>query len=357
MNDPVLHAIAWPGGLAGMPRSVEESCAALLRAGTDAHAWLCVADRICPSPVPERFEQRGVPTEVCSANTWADPRAPLRLVRALRRLGRGAVLHTHGERALLWGVAAAKITGARHVHTLHGWIENNPMDRRRAEKARAMLAGVDAVIAVHSTLCANEETTVIPNTLDPLRFARAAGDREKTRRHWGLQSGDRVYLFLGRLSEEKGADRIAMIQARLQTVSAAARLFVAGSGPLLPGVDAMTDVRFLGERADPAAVLSAADAVLMPSRREGLPMTALEAAALGVPLVGFPAGGLADSGLAVTTPPGNVAALVDTAVALVRDPGLRTEALRQSREALDGEFSPRKHAERLVAVYEGSALA
>lgn len=340
-----------------MPRSVEESCAALLRSGADAHAWLCVADRILPSPVPQRFESRGVPTEVCSANTWADPRAPLRLARALRRLGKGAVLHTHGERALFWGIAAAKITGARHVHTLHGWIENNPMDRRRTEKARAMLASVDAVVAVHSTLCGDYNATVVHNALDPMRFARGVGDREKTRRHWGLQRGDRVYLFLGRLSEEKGADRIAMIQARLQTVSAAARLFVAGSGPLLPGVDAMTDVRFLGERDDPAAVLKAADVVLMPSRREGLPMTALEAAALDVPLVGFPAGGLSDSGLAVTTPPGNVTALVDTAVALVRDPGLRVEALRQSRAALEGEFSPQRHAERLVAVYEGTPLA
>jgi len=338
-----------------MPRSVEESCAALLRSGVDAHAWLCTADRIRPSPVPGRFASRGIPTHTRHANTWADPRGPASLVRALRRLGKGAVLHTHGERALLWGIAAAKLAGARHVHTLHGWIENNPMDRRRVERARTMLASVDALIGVHASLAKDNGAIVVPNTLDPKRFARATGDRDRMRRHWGLVPGDCVYLFLGRLSEEKGADRIAMIQKRLQTVSAAARLFVAGSGPLLPGVDAMTDVRFLGERDDPAAVLAAADAVLMPSRREGLPMTALEAAALAVPLVGFPAGGLADSGLAVVAPPGNVNALVDTAVALVRDLGLRTEALRQSRAALDGEFGPAKHAQRLLAVYEGSA--
>lgn len=357
MTLPVLHAIAWPGGLAGMPRSVEETCAALLRGGVDARAWLCTADRILPSPVPARFADRGVPTEVCTANTWLDPRAPLRLARALRRLGPGAVLHTHGERALLWGVAAARLTGARHVHTLHGWIENNPMDRARVERARRLLSAVDAVVVVHASLQSDGGETVVENTLDPRRFARARGDRDHTRRHWGLDASERVYLFLGRLSEEKGADRIAMIQARLQTVSAAARLFVAGSGPLLPGVDAMTDVRFLGERDDPARVLAAADAVLMPSRREGLPMTALEAAALDVPLVGFPAGGLADSGLAVIAPPGDVTRLVDAAVALVRDAGLRTEALRQSRAALENRFAPANHAARLVRVYEGAPSA
>lgn len=356
MSTPVLHALAWPGGLAGMPRSVEESCAALLRSGVEAHAWLCTADRTFASPVPARFAARGVPTEVRTANTWADPRPLVSLTRALRRLGKGAVLHTHGERALLWGVAAAKVTGARHVHTLHGWIDNDPMDRRRNERARRLLAQVDGVIAVHSCL-AQGEATVVPNTLDPRRFARSVGDPVATRRHWGLGDDERVYLFLGRLSEEKGADRLALMQARLQSVSAAARLFVAGRGPLLPGIDAMTDVRFLGERDDPAAVLAAADVVLMPSRREGLPMTALEAAAVNVPLVGFPAGGLADSGLAVTTPPGDVNKLVDTAVALVREPGLRAEALRQSRDALEGTFGPREHAAMLGRVYEGKPAA
>ena len=86
-------------------------------------------------------------------------------------------------------------------------------------------------------------------------------------------------------------------------------------------------------------------------------MTALEAAAVGVPLVGFPAGGLAESGLAVTTPAGNINKLVDTAVALVREPGLRAEALRQSRNALEGEFGPRDHATRLRTVYEGVPAA
>lgn len=323
----------------------------MLRAGVDAHAWLCSDDRVMTSPVPARFERRGVPTEVSHANTWADPRGVIRLTRALRRLGKGAVLHTHGDRALLWGSVAARLTGARHVHTLHGWIDNDLLDRRRNDRVRKLLAAVDAVVAVHPSVHASG--IHIPNTLDPRRFARDTGDPETLRRHWGLSPGDRVYLFLGRLSEEKGADRLALIQSRLQSSSAAARLFVAGSGPLLPGVDAMTDVRFLGERSDPAAVLAAADAVVMPSRREGLPMTALEAAAVGVPCVGFPAGGLADSGLAVTTPDGNVTALVDTAVALVREPGLRAEALRQSRNALEGEYGPSEHARRLVAVYEG----
>ena len=356
MTRPVLHALAWPGGLGGAARSVEETCAAQLRNGVTAEAWLCTANRLTPSPVPERFAARGVPVHRWTADTFLAPRAVRDLTRRLRALGPDAVLHTHGERALLWGLAAAGLTGARHVHTMHGWIRNTMADRRREERARSLLARVDAVVAVHDVVAEGfAGAHVVPNTLDARRFSRAAGDRERTRRHWGLGAADRVYLFLGRLAAEKGADRLAVIQARLQTVSAAGRLVVAGSGPLGPGVEAMTDVRMLGERADPAAVLAAADVVLMPSRSEGLPMTALEAAAVQVPLVGFPVGGLADSGLALTVPDGDVDRLVDAAVRLVRDDALRARALDQSTSALAGPFAPARHAAALSDIYDGRA--
>jgi glycosyltransferase involved in cell wall biosynthesis len=356
LTGPVLHALAWPGGLGGAARSIEETCAAQLRGGLDAHVWLCTAARVQSTPVPDRFRARGVPVEHQIANTLAAPRAVASLTKALRRLGPGAVLHTHGARALVWGLVAAHVTVARHVHTLHGWVRNTPADQRREQWVRRLLPFVDETIAVHEGVGTGlPRCHVVPNTLDPRRFVRGVGDRERTRRHWGLDPHDKVYLFLGRLAPEKGADRLAVIQARLQTVSAAARLFVAGSGPLAAGVEAMTDVRLLGERDDPAAVLAAADVVLMPSRSEGLPMTALEAAAVGVPLVGFPAGGLVDSGLALTVPDGDVDALVDAAAALVREPEARTRVLARAASALDERFGPEAHVRALGAIYAGVA--
>jgi len=356
LTGPVLHALAWPGGLGGAARSIEETCAAQLRSGVDAHVWLCTAARVQSTPVPGRFRARGVPVEHRISNTLVAPRAVASLTKTLRRLGPGAVLHTHGARALVWGLVAARVTGARHVHTLHGWIRNSPADEQRERRVRRLLSFVDEVIAVHEGITAGlARFHVVPNTLDPRRFARGVGDRERTRRHWGLDPHDKVYLFLGRLAPEKGADRLAVIQARLQTVSAAARLFVAGSGPLVAGVEAMTDVRLLGERDDPAAVLAAADVVLMPSRSEGLPMTALEAAAVGVPLVGFPVGGLADSGLALTVRDGDVDALVDAAAGLVRDPEARRRVLARAQAVLADRFGPEAHARALEAIYAGLA--
>lgn len=349
----VLHALAWPGELSGSPRSMEESVAALRAADVDARVWLAIGRRIAGSPVPDRLMARGIPVAVREADTFLAPAAVLDLVKSLRALGPGAVLHTHGERALAWGRPAARAAGARHVHTNHGFVENDERDSRRVALARKLLRGVDAVVAVHPTAAEGlPAAQIVPNCLAPDPFVGALAPRARSRRRLALTEHDRCFLFAGRLELEKGADLLATIQAALQTRSAAAKLFVAGGGSLAAGVEAMTDVRLLGPRDDMGDVLCAADVLLMPSRREGLPMVALEAAAVGTPVVGFAVGGLADSGLATPVPEENVPALVEAALHLVRDEGARTAALARAREALASRHAPEAHAAALVRLYD-----
>lgn len=353
MSPPkVLHALAWPGELAGAPRSLEESVAALGGLGLHPQAWLALGSRPYPSPVPQRLLERGVQVFERTADSAVAPSAVRDLTARLRALGPGAVLHTHGERALLWGRWAARATRSRHVHTQHGFVAHDARGRLRVGAAQRLLSGLHGVIATHACDARGlSGEVVIGNCLDPQVTRSRAPVRAEARRRLGLKPSERCYLFLGRLSLEKGADALGVVQSQLQTASAAARLYVAGGGPLAYGVDAMQDVRLLGRRDDPEALLTAADVLLMPSRREGLPMVALEAAALGVPLVGFAVGGLADQGLAVTVPPEDVRSLVRVAVKLVRDRSVRAEALARSAEAL-ALHSPAAHGRALLALYE-----
>jgi len=333
---------------------MEESIAALRGAGVDARAWLAIGRRIAGSPVPDRLTGLSIPHTVRETDTFLAPAAVADLTRALRALGPGAVLHTHGERALLWGSAAARLARVRHVHTNHGFVENDERDGRRVATARRLLRSVDAVIAVHSAAAAGlPGAIVVPNCLDAQRFVDGLGDRDLSRRRLALGEHDRCFLFCGRLELEKGADLLATVQAALQTRSAAAKLFVAGSGSLAAGVEAMTDVRLLGPRDDAARVLHAADVLLMPSRREGLPMVALEAAAVGTPVVGFAVGGLADGDLATATDPEDVPALVHAALHLVRDSKVHAAALGRARATLAERHAPAQHAAALLAVYGG----
>ncbi|MEE2828820.1 MAG: glycosyltransferase family 4 protein, partial [Myxococcota bacterium] len=349
---PVVHALAWPGELSGAVRSVEESLAALSASQVDARAWLATANRFVESPASSRFARRELSTEEWRADAWLAPRAVRSLLASVRKAGPGAILHTHGERALLWGRAASRMGRLRHVHTQHGFIANDPRGRRRVRVARQLSAGVDALIAVHPETAEGQPSAqVIPNCLEPEAFRAEALDRHLARRRLGLRDNQRCYLFLGRLSPEKGADTLGVVQARLEENSGAAVLFVAGSGPLARGVEAMSDVRLLGHRNDPANILAAADVVLMPSRSEGLPMVALEAAAIGVPVVGFAVGGLADSALAATVPVDDVGGLVSVAMHLVRNADVSRQRVAAAREALEAQFSPVRHASALKDLY------
>lgn len=155
--------------------------------------------------------------------------------------------------------------------------------------------------------------TVIPNGVDTARFRPCAGPEERRalRAALGLPENGRVVIYLGAISPRKGADLALaaferfIAQASSSPASAEAVLVLAG-----PWLGSGTDDRFLADaRATVARLgarvqapgqislapewLRAADALLFPSSREGLPNALLEALASGCPVVtsrfaGFP---------------------------------------------------------------------
>jgi glycosyltransferase involved in cell wall biosynthesis len=95
-----------------------------------------------------------------------------------------------------------------------------------------------------------------------------------------------------------GADVVLLIVGSVKFASAGARLDNAGFGERLPALAAelgvADKVRFVGERSDVADVLAATDILLMPFWREGFGRVAVEAMAMGVPVVASEVGGPAE---------------------------------------------------------------
>ena len=114
----------------------------------------------------------------------------------------------------------------------------------------------------------------------------------------------------------------------------------------------------LGARPDAAALLSAYDALLLPSRREGCPLVAIEAFAAGVPVVGYDVPGVRDAlgslgrGLLVPVADGP-AGLLRASRRLRGDPELRAALVESGRAA-----GPRCHPEvvgaELTRVYRAA---
>jgi glycosyltransferase involved in cell wall biosynthesis len=134
----------------------------------------------------------------------------------------------------------------------------------------------------------------IPNGIDFSRFRFSTSARNKLRDT--LKLGQTfVWLAVGRLEEQK--DYPNMLQA-FKTMPENHRLFIVGEGPLLVSLQNLCKtfgldkrVSFLGRRTDVPDLMSAADAYLMSSAYEGLPMVLLEAAATTLPMVATDVGG------------------------------------------------------------------
>lgn len=192
----------------------------------------------------------------------------------------------------------------------------------------AVLAAVSAPVARRAALAwgvAESRIALLANPAPRPPAMDRAMARAAIRTGLGLPHGVPLLLFMGRLEPSKGADLLPDISDRLP-----APLAIAGDGPLRGMLEgrAASDprglMRIIGPVADPGPWYLAADALLMPSRLEGVPLAFLEAAAHRCPVVASPdalegLGGIAPR-LARIARDGSAAALAEAAAALLDAP-------------------------------------
>jgi glycosyltransferase involved in cell wall biosynthesis len=137
----------------------------------------------------------------------------------------------------------------------------------------------------------------LPNGVDTKLFRPDGQTRGRVRRELHI---DEVFVWLavGRIERPKDYPTLLAAFRRVSGEKATATLLVVGSGSLEKGVREHArelglgdHVRFLGARRDIAAMMSAADAFVMPSRWEGFSLALVEAMACGLPVVATDCGG------------------------------------------------------------------
>ena len=137
-------------------------------------------------------------------------------------------------------------------------------------------------------------------------------------------------LCLARMQPEKRVDLFVRAVAAARRRDPRIRGFVAGDGDQRAQLERLAErsgVELLGERADTAALLAGADAFALTSEAEALPMSILEAMALGVPVVAPDLGGIADAvaygETGLLAAPGDTAAIEAALLRAGRRPGAR----------------------------------
>jgi glycosyltransferase involved in cell wall biosynthesis len=157
-------------------------------------------------------------------------------------------------------------------------------------------AGFDRYVRVGAV--PRKKLRMIPNGVDTNVFSRSEERRRSTRIALGIGS-EFVWLAVGRLVKQKDYPtlfRALELLARKQFI-----VLIAGSGHLETELreectkrDLSGHVRFCGERKDILDLYNAADAFVMSSECEGMPVALLEAASVGLPAVVTNVGGNSD---------------------------------------------------------------
>jgi glycosyltransferase involved in cell wall biosynthesis len=296
-----------------------------------------------------------------------------RLVGLLREL-RPVLLHTHSSKAGVLGRLAAREVGLdATVHTPHTFAflfadMFGPLRRGLYRGLEQQLAGSTARVVAVSTSEARtirasgvvppERLRVVPNGIDPAPW-RAA--RPYARAELGVAEGAPLVLVAGLLNVAKGQDLALRALARPEL--AGVELLLAGHGEMLDELRALAlelgverRARFLGWRDDLPRLMAGADALLLPSRWEGLPYVVLQAFAAGVPVAAARVdgalelveegrtGALADVG----DVPGLAAAL---ARVLALGPAGRAELGRAGAERVEAGYTVERMAQGMDAVY------
>lgn len=138
---------------------------------------------------------------------------------------------------------------------------------------------------------------IVPQGVDLNTFDPSQAD-QSLRYELGIESGDAMLVYAGRLDSEKHVEVLVRALDALPT-SPRSVLVIAGNGPLRPSLEdhAASDPRlvilpYLEKKSDLARVLASADVYVTAGPHEVFAFSVVEAQACGLPTVGVAAGGL-----------------------------------------------------------------
>ncbi len=337
----VLH-LQKVAGIGGSENHLLALLPALIERGLDVH--MCAVITAQGARFVERLSDAGVPVTTIPAGFDVSPRVMAILARLVLRL-RPDVIHTHLIHGDVFGQPIARALGVASVSSVHG----TPQFYRQAlyqRTGRLVARFADWRIAISEHvgrfmlelgLARPERLRVIHYGIDAAPWRAASERRDAERRRLGI-SLDRITVGIAaRVINGKGHQGLVDAVLRARSSVPSLQLLVAGDGPALAGLQAAAlarddgdTVRFLGFVGDVAGFLSACDLSVCPTEPalgEGFGLSALEAMAVGRPVIATRVGSLpevvvdGESGLVVA--PQSVDAMCSALVRLARDDGLR----------------------------------
>jgi predicted dehydrogenase/glycosyltransferase involved in cell wall biosynthesis/threonine dehydrogenase-like Zn-dependent dehydrogenase len=174
-------------------------------------------------------------------------------------------------------------------------------------------------------------------------------------------SGKKVLLTVARFTPQK--DHRTLLKALPEILSAfpSSLLLLVGDGDEKANLEALVDelgvvssVQFLGPRTDVADLLNLADAFILPSLFEGLPLAVLEAMSVGLPIVATRIGGTIEAlgeSHRYFAEPGDAGSIAEATIRALSEEDLREVVKHEERSRFERHFEASRMVEETSAVY------
>jgi glycosyltransferase involved in cell wall biosynthesis len=266
------------------------------------------------------------------------------------------IVHTHNNGPLIHAAPAARLVGAKVVHTRHGQGMGTSRPQQVLVRAASHLidrfvcvSADSARIATREGLCP-QRISVIRNGVDLGQFEYHGPNREGP------------VVVVARLTPEKDISSLIRATALVVRDHPQMRLRIAGDGPARVELQNLVDelnmrqhIEFVGVVKNVSRLLQSASLFVLPSLSEGLSLSILEAMATGLPVIAMRVGGNPEviiedrTGLLVS--PGDAFELAEAISRLLGDP-VRARCLGAAgRKHVECHFDVRQMIDRYEGFY------
>jgi glycosyltransferase involved in cell wall biosynthesis len=301
-------------------------------------------------------------------------------VRVFREIKPDIVVLVYGTLWMLPGLAAvaARLAGIQKLYAIQQLMPQPPPDPQILEirsprdvlrrvfgkRVRKLLTARVAAHICDTTICVSNavrdsliqqygfparKMLTIHNGVSPREFAPNQSDGNAIRTNLGIHPDEFVLVCAARLSAEKGIDVLVSAMSQIIQKVPSCKCIIIGEGALkeklleqAKSLGLSLHVFFEGFQADVRPYLCAADAFVLTSHIEGLPLSVVEAMACGLPCVVTNVGGSSEAvvhnvnGLVVN--PGSVDEVAQAILCLLTHPEERARMAQASRSRACEEF-------------------
>lgn len=318
-------------------------------------------------PLAEQLQAEGFPLAVLRPG-WRG-----RKMRELWRRFRAdspQLVHCHNATATILAAPAARLAGVSTlISTRHGLVRPPYGLSREIQFSLAVRLCGCRVAAVCEAARRNLAAAPLA---DPKRIFTVYNGAQPARRDPTAQAlppaSGFTFLSVGRLAPPKDPALLVEALALARRQAPDLCLWIVGDGPLATdlrrlaaGLDLRDSVRFFGEQPNVGDFLAAAQAFVLCSRSEGLPVSLLEAMAAGLPSVVSAVGGLAEvvracqAGIVVENH--DPASFAEALLRCRREAQQRAAMGERARRCYQQQFTLERMAEQYQRLYLGTLLA